>query len=74
VATLVADKLKRQCFERFTVVLETNGIRQLERKQGWNVSTIILQILAAKQTSEWESPATIKDMSIHSHDNFDMQL
>ena len=56
------------------MVLETNGIRQLERKQSWNMSTIILLILAAKQTSEWESPATIKDMSIHSHDNFDMQL
>ena len=46
------------------MVLETNGIRQLERKQTWIMSTVILQILTAKQTSECELPATIKDMSI----------
>ena len=51
--------------ERFTLVLETNGIlvRQLERKQAI-ILTIILQILTAKQTSARETPATIKGVSI----------
>jgi len=41
VVSLVADKLKRQWFGGFTLVFETNCIRQLEKKlaqifsEGW---------------------------------------
>jgi len=56
----------------FTLVLETNGIRQVERKQAQNTLIIVLQILTTEQMSARESPATIK--AEYFHDNFEMQL
>ena len=50
--------------EKFTLVLETNCIRQLERKQAQIIVAIILQILTTEQTSARETHATIKGMNI----------
>ena len=47
-----------------TLALETNGTRQLERRQAQIILTIILQILTAEQTSAMETHAIIKGMSI----------
>jgi len=52
-ATGWLPKLRRRGCEKFTLVLETNGTRQLERKQGQIILTIILQMnkhLPARET------------------------
>ena len=61
--TLVADKLRRQWLWK-VYLLETNGIRQLERKQAQIILNIILQILTPEQTSARETSTTIKGMSL----------
>ena len=55
VVTLVAARWGDSCYERFTLVIETNCIRQPENKLPWYVINLIQFILQPQYTNNTEN-------------------